>query len=105
MLWVLGLILSVQVVQVGMCGLSLITLAHLIPRIMFAWRVFGKVYKPRTLAIMEGVLLFVWLVWRGIVRHNLTIRPFIVYVVCVLVSVLVYYIDTERSVYDIRDVD
>ena len=105
MLWVLAVIASIQIAQCAVCGISIITLYHLIPRIMFAMRLTGTVVKANTLAVLEAVGLGVWIVWRLFIRQNITLIGFLVFVVCVVVCCIIYFVDTESYVYIVEDDD
>lgn len=57
------------------------------------------------MVVLEGVGMAVWLVWRGLLVKTLSWKTFLVYTVCVLICVVIYFIDTERYVYVVEDDD
>lgn len=57
------------------------------------------------MVILEGVGTGVWLVWRGLITKSLSWKTLLVYVICVLICVLIYIIDTDRYVYVVEDDD
>lgn len=103
MVWVLAAIAGVQVVETFTCGLSLFTLFSVLPRIMFAMRVTGSVFKTTTLAILECVAFGTWTVWRGLITHNFSWVRFLVFAVCVIICIVIYIVDTESYVYVVGD--
>ena len=105
MVWVLAAIAGIQVVEIFSCGLSLFTLFSLIPRFMFAMRVTGAVFKATTLAILEAIGYGLGIVWRGLIVHNFAWWRFGVFALCVLVCIVIYFVDTESYVYVVEDDD
>lgn len=55
------------------------------------------------MVVLEGVATAAWLVWRALLVKTITWKTFICYIVCVLICVAIYYIDTDRYVYVVED--
>ena len=70
---------------------------------MFSLRIAGTVIKATTLVVLEVIGFGMWLIWRGALVRNLTLKTFLTYAICTLICILIYYIDTERYVYVVED--
>lgn len=103
MLWVLAILGVAQILEFFVCGVSLMTLFSILPRVLFCMRMAGTVVSMKTLATLEGVGLGVWIVWRGFIVRSLTIPKLIVFTLCVAVSIIIYAYDTASFVYVVED--
>ena len=103
MLWVLGLVALTQVVQMWVCGMSLMTIFLLIPRVLFSLRFVGTMIGLRVLLSLEAVGLGVWIVWRALIIKNFTLPVFIVFLICELVVCTVYVVDNDMFLYIVDD--
>lgn len=72
---------------------------------MFAGRVMASVIPWKILLALEAVGFVSWVLWRGFIVHNMTLRQFLIYLILEIVSVLIYVIDENMFVYVSEDVD
>lgn len=98
-------VVVVQIVETVVCGFNLMTLFSLLPRIMFACRIAGTVFKATTLTVLECVAFGAWIIWRAVIIRRFRLLQFIVFLICVLVCVVIYFIDTHLYVYVVEDDD
>lgn len=103
MLWVLGLVALTQVAQMWICGMSLMTIFLLIPRVLFSLRFVGTMIGLRVLLSLEAVGLGVWIVWRALIIKNFTLPVFIAFLVCELIVCTVYVEDNDMFLYIVDD--
>lgn len=103
MLWVLAIMTVSAIAEVLICGISLMTLFTLIPCVLLGLRIVGTVVKPTTLAVLEFVGLGTWLVWRAFIRGNFELLAFLVFILCVFVRIIIYFVDDDKYVYVVED--
>ena len=58
-----------------------------------------------SLLTLEVVGFVSWILWRGFIVHNMTLKQFLIYLILEIVSVLIYIIDENMFVYVSEDVD
>lgn len=100
---VLGLVALTQVAQMWICGMSLMTIFLLIPRVLFSLRFVGTMIGLRVLLSLEAVGLGVWIVWRALIIKNFTLPVFIAFLVCELIVCTVYVVDNDMFLYIVDD--
>lgn len=61
--------------------------------------------KTNVLLTLELVGVGMWLIWRGALVRNISWKTFLTYVICTLVCIIIYYIDTDGYVYVVEDDD
>ena len=105
MVWVLITLLINQLLMFWSAGVSLMTIFCIVPKVMFAGRIMGSVIQWKILLTLEAVGFVSWILWRGFIVHNMTLRQFLIFLVLEIVSVLIYIIDENMFVYVSEDVD
>lgn len=105
MVLVLITLLVDQILVFWSAGVSLMTIFCILPKVMFAGRVMASVIPWKILLTLEAVGFVSWVLWRGFIVHNMTLRQFLIYLFLEIVSVLIYIIDENMFVYVSEDVD
>ena len=105
MVLVLITLLVDQILVFWSAGVSLMTIFCILPKIMFAGRGMASVIPWKILLTLEAVGFVSWVLWRGFIVHNMTLRQFLIYLILEIVSVLIYIIDENMFVYVSEDVD
>lgn len=105
MVLVLITLLIDQIIVFWSAGVSLMTIFCILPKVMFAGRVMASVIPWKILLTLEAVGFVSWVLWRGFIVHNMTLRQFLIYLFLEIVSVLIYIIDENMFVYVSEDVD
>lgn len=105
MVLVLITLLIDQLLVFWSAGVSLMTIFCILPKVMFAGRVMASVIPWKILLTLEAVGFVSWVLWRGFIVHNMTLRQFLIYLFLEIVSVLIYVIDENMFVYVSEDVD
>lgn len=105
MVLVLITLLIDQLLVFWSAGVSLMTIFCILPKVMFAGRVMASVIPWKILLTLEAVGFVSWVLWRGFIVHNMTLRQFLIYLFLEIVSVLIYIIDENMFVYVSEDVD
>ena len=105
MVLVLITLLIDQILVFWSAGVSLMTIFCILPKVMFAGRVMASVIPWKILLTLEAVGFVSWVLWRGFIVHNMTLRQFVIYLILEIVSVLIYIIDENMFVYVSEDVD
>lgn len=105
MVLVLITLLIDQLLVFWSAGVSLMTIFCILPKVMFAGRVMASVIPWKILLTLEAVGFISWVLWRGFIVHNMTLRQFLIYLFLEIVSVLIYIIDENMFVYVSEDVD
>ena len=105
MVLVLITLLIDQIIVFWSAGVSLMTVFCILPKVMFAGRVMASVIPWKILLTLEAVGFVSWVLWRGFIVHNMTLRQFLIYLFLEIVSVLIYIIDENMFVYVSEDVD
>ena len=105
MVLVLITLLIDQILVFWSAGVSLMTIFCILPKVMFAGRVMASVIPWKILLTLEAVGFVSWVLWRGFIVHNMTLRQFFIYLILEIVSVLIYIIDENMYVYVSEDVD
>ena len=105
MVLVLITLLADQLLIFWSAGISLMTFFCVVPKVMFVGRVMGSVIQWKILLTLETVGFVSWILWRGFIVHNMTLKQFLIYLILEIVSVLIYVIDENMFVYVSEDVD
>lgn len=105
MVLVLITLLVDQILVFWSAGVSLMTIFCILPKVMFAGRVMASVIPWKILLTLEAVGFVSWVLWRGFIVHNMTLKQFLIYLFLEIVSVLIYIIDENMFVYVSEDVD
>lgn len=105
MVLVLITLLIDQIIVFWSAGVSLMTIFCILPKVMFAGRVMASVIPWKILLTLEAVGFVSWVLWRGFIVHNMTLRQFLIYLFLEIVSVLIYIIDENMFVYVSEYVD
>lgn len=52
---------------------------------------------------LEGVGFGTWIVWRALMVKTLTLKTFLVFLLCEVICVIVYIVDSEQYLYIVDD--